>query len=69
MSSPRNAVTEGDLGKRVTFQFELPNGWFSEVVGTFEDWDEQAETYLVRRKDGEIERVPRRGVRAGKVVG
>ncbi len=67
--STQNNVTADDLGKRVTFQFELPNGWYGEVVGTFEEWDESAETYLIRRKDGSIERVQRRGVRAGKVVG
>jgi hypothetical protein len=39
-----------------------------EVVGILEAYDEAAETYLVRRKDGELARVPRRGVRFGKVV-
>ena len=28
-----NLVTPADVGKRVTFQFELPNGFLSEVVG------------------------------------
>ncbi len=28
-----NLVTPADIGKRVTFQFELPNGFLSEVVG------------------------------------
>jgi len=63
-----NLVTPGDLGKRVTFQFELPNGFTSEAVGVFERWDEGAETYFVRRKDGEVVRVPARGVRFGKVI-
>jgi hypothetical protein len=66
--STTNLVTPGDLGKRVTFQFELPNGFLSEVVGVFERWDEGAETYFVRRKTGEVVRVPSRGVRFGKVV-
>jgi hypothetical protein len=66
--STTNLVTPGDLGKRVTFQFELPNGFLSEVVGVFERWDEGAETYFVRRKTGEVVRVPARGVRFGKVV-
>jgi hypothetical protein len=66
--STMNLVTPGDLGKRVTFQFELPNGFLSEVVGVFERWDEGAETYFVRRKTGEVVRVPARGVRFGKVV-
>jgi len=64
-----NLVTPGDLGKRVSFQFELPNGFLSEVVGSFERWDEGAQTYFVRTKDGSEVRVPARGVRFGKVVG
>jgi len=63
-----NLVTPADVGKRVTFQFELPNGFLSEVVGVFERYDEAAETYFVRRKTGEVVRVPARGVRFGKLV-
>jgi hypothetical protein len=63
-----NQVTPDDLGKRVTFQFELPNGFLSEAVGVFERWDEAAETYFVRKKTGEVARVPARGVRFGKIV-
>jgi hypothetical protein len=63
-----NLVTPDDLGKRVTFQFELPNGYLGEAVGVFERWDEEAETYFVRKKDGTEVRVPRRGVIHGKVV-
>jgi hypothetical protein len=66
--SATNLVTPADLGKRVTFQFELPNGYLSEAVGVFERWDEEAETYFVRRTTGEVVRVPARGVRFGKVV-
>jgi hypothetical protein len=65
----QNLVSREDLGKRVTFQFELPNGYLSEAVGIFERWDEEAETYFVRTKDGGEVRVPARGVRFGKVVG
>ncbi|HET9673080.1 MAG TPA: hypothetical protein VFQ40_09570 [Actinomycetota bacterium] len=65
----QNLVSREDLGKRVTFQFELPNGFLSEAVGIFERWDEAAETYFVRTKDGHEVRVPARGVRHGKVVG
>jgi hypothetical protein len=65
----QNLVTRDDLGKRVSFQFELPNGYLSECVGIFERWDEEAETYFVRKKDGDEVRVPARGVRFGKVVG
>ena len=64
----RNLVTPDDVGKRVSFQFELPNGYLSEAVGIFERWDRGAETYFVRRKTGEVVRVPARGVRFGKVI-
>jgi hypothetical protein len=63
-----NQVTLDDLGRRVTFQFELPNGYLGEAVGVFERWDEAAQTYLVRKKDGTEARVPARGVRFGKVI-
>jgi hypothetical protein len=63
-----NQVAPDDLGARVSFQFELPNGYVGEAVGTLEAYDEAAETYLVRTKDGELARIPRRGVRFGKVV-
>jgi hypothetical protein len=65
---PNNLVTPDDLGKRVTFQFDLPNGFRSEAVGVFERWDEAAQTYFVRRKNGDEVRVPARGVRYGKVI-
>ncbi|HEX9123673.1 MAG TPA: hypothetical protein VF984_09995 [Actinomycetota bacterium] len=64
----QNAVTPDDAGKRVSFQFELPNGYVGEVVGTLEAYDFPAETYLVRKRDGGLARVPKRGVRFGKVV-
>jgi hypothetical protein len=64
----QNLVTPADLGKRVTFQFELPNGFISEAVGVFERWDEDAQTYFVRKKDGSETRVPARGVMHGKVI-
>jgi hypothetical protein len=64
----QNLVTKDDLGKRVSFQFELPNGYLSEAVGILERWDEEAETYFVRKKDGDEVRVPVRGIRYGKVV-
>jgi hypothetical protein len=66
--NPNNLVTPDDLGKRVTFQFDLPNGFRSEAVGVFERWDEAAQTYFVRRKNGDEVRVPARGVRYGKVI-
>jgi len=64
----QNLVTPEDLGRRVTFQFELPNGYVGEAVGVFERWDEAAETYFVRKKDGTVVRVPARGVRFGKIA-
>jgi len=66
--SARNLVTPQDVGKRVSFLFELPNGFLGEVVGVLEYYDRAAETYMVRRKDGELARVPARGVRFGKLV-
>jgi hypothetical protein len=63
-----NLVAPGDLGSRVSFQFELPNGYVGEAVGVFERWDEEAETYFVRKKDGAEIRVPARGVIFGKVI-
>ena len=59
----QNLVTPDDVGKRVSFQFELPNGFLGEVVGMLEWYDDAAATYMVRRKDGELARVPARGVR------
>ena len=64
----RNTVGPGDVGKRVSFQFELPNGYVGEAVGMLELWDEGANTYLVRTKDGSLARVPALGVRFGKVI-
>lgn len=64
----RNLVTPHDLGRRVSFQFELPNGYVGEAVGVLERWDEDAETYFVRKKDGTEVRVPARGIRYGKIV-
>jgi hypothetical protein len=63
-----NLVTPEDIGKRVTFQFELPNGYIAEAVGVFERWDEDAQTYFVRKPDGTDVRVPARGVNHGKVI-
>jgi hypothetical protein len=65
----QNLVAPTDVGKRVSFQYELPNGYVNEAVGVFEFWDDAANTYLVRKKDGELARVPALGVRYGKVVG
>jgi len=67
-STGRNLVDPHDVGSRVTFQFELPNGFVTEVVGVFERWDAEAQTYFVRAKDGTVVRVPARGVRHGKVI-
>ena len=64
----QNLVTPADVGKRVSFQFELPNGFLGEAVGVLEYYDEEAATYVIRRKNGELARVPARGVRFGKVV-
>jgi len=68
MATARNQVRPQDVGNRVSFQYELPNGYVGEVVGILEDFDAQANTYLVRRKDGSLVRVPVLGVRFGKVI-
>ncbi len=64
----QNFVSPADLGRRVSFQFELPNGYVGEAVGTLEAYDRAAETYLVRNRQGELVRVPSLRVRFGKVV-
>jgi hypothetical protein len=64
----QNSVKPADVGRRVSFQYELPNGYVGEAVGTLESWDEAANTYLVRTKSGALARVPALGVRFGKVV-
>ena len=65
----RNLVTPEHAGKRVTFQYELPNGYVSEVVGVLQWFDEAARTYVVEDRDGRLVRVPEKGVRQGKPVG
>jgi hypothetical protein len=64
----QNLVSPNDVGERVSFQFELPNGFVGETVGILEAYDEVAETYLVRTRTGELARVPTRSVRFGRVV-
>src|SRR6266542_4806775 len=64
----QNFVTSADIGRRVSFQFELPNGYVGEALGTLEAYDRAAETYLVRNKRGDLVRVPSLRVRFGKVV-
>lgn len=68
MRPQQNFVRPQDVGRRVSFQYELPNGYVSEAVGVLEAWDEAANTYLVRNRGGEVVRVPAFGVRFGKVI-
>jgi hypothetical protein len=68
MATPRNQVSPSDIGRRVSFQYELPNGYVGEAVGILEAWDEPANTYLVRDRNGGVVRVPALGVRFGKVI-
>ena len=63
-----NQVGPEHVGRRVSFQYELPNGYVSEVVGELEAWDEAANTYLVKDRDGRVVRVPALGVRFGRVI-
>ena len=64
----RNRVTPEDVGRRVSFQYELPNGYVSEVVGTLKWFDRAAQTFMVEDRNGRLHRVPAKGVRHGKVV-
>jgi hypothetical protein len=64
----RNLVTPEHAGKRVTFQYELPNGYVGEVVGMLRWFDEAARTYVVEDRNGKLVRVPEKGIRAGKPV-
>jgi hypothetical protein len=68
MPARQNFVSPSDVGKRVSFQYELPNGYVGEAVGLLEAWDEPANTYLVRNRNGDLFRVPALGVRFGKVI-
>jgi hypothetical protein len=68
MARSQNAVRPEDVGRRVSFQYELPNGYVGEAVGVFEAWDGEANTYLVRLRDGGLARVPAIGVRFGRVI-
>jgi hypothetical protein len=68
VQASQNSVRPSDVGRRVSFQYELPNGYVGEAVGILEAWDEPANTYLVRNKRGELVRVPALGVRFGKVI-
>ena len=65
----QNLVEPTDLGKRVSFQWELPNGLRQEAVGVLELYDHASDTYVLRDKQDRLVRVPRRDVRFGKVVG
>jgi hypothetical protein len=68
MPPRQNFVQPSHVGRRVSFQYELPNGYVGEAAGTLEAWDEAANTYLVRTKQGELVRVPALGVRFGKII-
>src|SRR5919108_3698871 len=57
----RNDVMPGDVGRRVSFQYELPNGYVGEVVGNLEWFDEAAQTYVVRDRNEKLHRVPLKG--------
>ncbi len=64
----QNFVTPQHLGRRVSFQWELPNGYPQEAVGILELYDAAADAYVVKNKAGDLVRIPRRDVRYGKVV-
>jgi hypothetical protein len=64
----RQSVRPEHVGRRVTFQYELPNGYVSEVVGVLKWFDEAAQTFVVEDKRGRLNRVPAKGVRHSRVV-
>ena len=64
----KNLVTPSDVGRRVTFQYELPNGYLGEVVGYLKWYDETARTFVVVDRNGRQVHVPAKGVRHGKIV-
>jgi hypothetical protein len=64
----KSNVTPEHVGRRVSFQYELPNGYLSEVVGTLKWFDEAAQTFVVEDRHGKLANVPLKGIRAGKVV-
>lgn len=64
----KNLVTPDHVGQRVTFQYELPNGYVGEVVGVLRWYDDAAETFVVENREGKLVRVPSKGVRAGRPV-
>jgi hypothetical protein len=63
-----NEVTPQHVGRRVTFQYELPNGYVGEVVGTLKWFDDAAQTFVVEDRHGTLQRVPAKGIRHGRVV-
>ncbi len=64
----RNEVRPEHAGRRVSFQYELPNGYVTEVVGELKMFDEAADAYIVVDKHDRMHRIPRLGVRAGRIV-
>lgn len=61
-------MTPEHAGRRVTFQYELPNGYVGEVVGILQRYDEAAATFVVKDRDGRLVNVPAEGVRHGKLA-
>lgn len=64
----QNPVTPEHVGRRVSFQYELPNGYVSEVVGILKWFDEAAQTFMVEDRNGRLNRVPAKGVRHSRIV-
>jgi hypothetical protein len=68
MQTPKRGVTPAHVGRRVSFQYELPNGWIGEVVGELKWFDAAAATFVVKDRHDRLHRVPAKGVRYSKVV-
>ena len=63
-----HTITPALVGRRITLQYELPNGFVSEVVGELKWYDKAADTYMVEDRHGTLHRVPAKGIRHGRAV-
>jgi hypothetical protein len=63
LDRPVGSVSKPPRTERA-FEIESPNGYLRTVVGTIEYLDEEANTYMVRSRNGELNRVPLRDIRS-----
>lgn len=60
-------VSAADVGRRVSLRRRLPDGTFTDVVGTLESWTPDGEV-SVRRRDGSLVTLRAADLVAGKRV-